>query len=67
MITSFSERDDHLSTNLSNKTIGFGNMRVSNCNQLATNIVTIDNSLTHIAQNIAKTCQKYFQSFTATL
>ena len=56
IITSFSERVHDPSTNLSIKTLGFENMRVSNCNQLATNIVTIDNSLIIIMLGVRINC-----------
>ena len=44
------------STNLSIKTIEFANMRVANWNQLATNIVTIDNSLIIIMLGLQINC-----------
>ena len=60
IITSFSELVHYPSTNLSIKTIEFANMRVANCNRLATNIVTIDDSLIIIMLGLQINC---FQSF----
>ena len=60
IITSFSERVHDLSTNLSMKTIEFANMRVANCNQLVSNIVTIDNSLIIIMLGLQINCFQLF-------
>ena len=59
-MTNLSERIHDSSTNLSIKTIELANMRVANCNQLATNIVTIDKSLIIIMLELQINCFQLF-------